>query len=70
MSRTITRKNYVPDSWLNVFQYDEDQEYKEEDDVRRETEFTREEDWDIEDTLADWREFEDPSYVPSWERNQ
>lgn len=55
------------DERLDVFQNDE---YGSSDDyLQREIEFAREEDWQIEDTMEDWR-FMDPDYVPSWEREE
>ncbi|MBQ4142829.1 MAG: hypothetical protein IJD43_05065 [Thermoguttaceae bacterium] len=53
------------DRWLDALVADE---CDEEEIFLRETEFTREEDWDIEDTLEDYRQFEDPAYIPSWEK--
>jgi hypothetical protein len=40
-----------------------------EEELMLENEVTREEDWDIEDTLEDCR-FEDPDFLPSWEMNE
>lgn len=70
MKRSNLIKKDFPDRWLEAFRYDGLSEYEEVEIINRETEFTREEDWDIEDALEDYRQFDVSEYIPSWESGE